>query len=300
MKQIKQVAPSDESVLIHGESGTGKELLANAIHKMSLRCDERLVKVNCAALPSELIESELFGYERGAFTGATSRQIGSFELADHGTIFLDEIGELPLSLQGKLLRILQEGEFKRLGNPKVRKVNVRILAATNKSLDKAVEKGTFREDLFFRLNVFPVKTIPLRERKGDILLLVKHFCEQYGTRLGKNVNYLPQRTLDLLEAYSWPGNVRELANMIERALIISSSDKLEVMQAWFLTKKNLPNKELKLSLREFEKEYILYTLESTNWRIRGEKGAAKILDLPPSTLESKMKKLNISRKKLNL
>lgn len=291
---LEQAAVTNASVLILGESGTGKELLARAIHNISKRSDRPLVKVNCATLPANLIESELFGHEKGAFTGAIATKIGRFELADSGTLFLDEIGELPLELQSKLLRALQEGEFERLGSTSTRKVSVRVIAATNKDLMKEVEDGNFRADLYYRLNVFPVSSIPLRERKEDIPLLVKHFLKKYASLAGKHISNVPKRTMNSLLAYHWPGNIRELENVIERAVILTQSNKLELGD-W------LPKTSMKMSeegfepLEVFEKKYILQVLNASKWRVSGEKGAAKILKMKPTTLESRMKKLNIKR-----
>jgi transcriptional regulator with GAF, ATPase, and Fis domain/streptogramin lyase len=295
LRSVEQVASTEATVLILGESGTGKELLARAIHNISPRGDRPLVKVNCAALPTNLIESELFGHEKGAFTGAIARKIGRFELADGGTIFLDEIGDLPLELQAKLLRVLQEGEFERLGNSQTIKVDVRILAATNRDLESEVEKGNFREDLFYRLNVFPVKIPPLRDRKEDIHLLVKHFIQKHARKIGREVNAVPQYVLETLQQYHWPGNVRELENVIERAMIISKGNKL-LLGDWVPQNNGSSNgKAHFLTLEESEKHHILEALEKTGWRVSGEKGAAKILGLNPKTLESRIKKLNIHR-----
>ena len=226
--KVEQVASTDATVLILGESGTGKELVARAVHNLSERRERPLVKVNCAALPANLIESELFGHEKGAFTGALSRKIGRFELADGGTIFLDEIGELPLELQTKLLRVLQEGEFERLGNPQTIHANVRVIAATNRNLEKAIEKNEFREDLYYRLNVFPVSIPPLRDRKEDIPLLVNHFIKKYNVKTAKKVETISQEIIQALQEYYWPGNVRELENVIERAVIISPGKQLQL------------------------------------------------------------------------
>jgi DNA-binding NtrC family response regulator len=293
---VEEVAATDATVLILGESGTGKELVARAIHNISDRGDRPLVKVNCASLPSNLIESELFGHEKGAFTGAISKKIGRFELADGGTIFLDEIGDLPLELQSKLLRVLQEGEFERLGSVQTIKVDVRVIAATNRALEKEMANGSFREDLYYRLNVFPVILPPLRERKEDIPLLVNHFVKKYSTRVGKKIEIITQPVLDTLEQYHWPGNVRELENIIERAVIISQGKKL-LLGDW-LSQTDTPSDTPHIyPLEEMERRYILEVLEITNWRVSGEKGAAKILGINSKTLDSKMKKLNIERKK---
>ncbi len=294
LQQIEQVAETDATVLILGESGTGKELIARAIHNISHRRKKALVKVNCATLPANLIESELFGHERGAFTGAMEKKIGRFELADGGTIFLDEVGELPVELQAKLLRVLQEGEFERLGNPKTLKVNVRVIAATNRNLEQAIEKKEFREDLYYRLNVFPIYCIPLRQRKDDIPLLVKHFCQKHEAKIGKKITNIPTKVMEALVAYDWPGNIRELENIIERALILSRNSTLEYGD-WLPITKTTSAIHKALKLDEVEKEHIVDVLISTNWRVSGEKGAAKILGLNATTLEARMKKLGIKR-----
>lgn len=298
LQQIQQVASTDATVLILGESGTGKELLARAIHNISNRSKRPLIKINCANLPATLIESDLFGHERGAFTGAMDRKIGRFELADGGTIFLDEIGELPIDLQAKLLRVLQEGEFERLGNPKTIKVNVRVIAATNRNLEEAIERKEFRADLFYRLNVFPVVSPPLRKRKEDIPLLVKHFVRKYEGKMGRAIKIIPDKVIDDLMLYDWPGNIRELENVVERALILSNGDTLEYGD-WIPAVKNTgtttDGKTTPLKLDELEKEHIIDVLNKTNWRISGEKGAAKILGLNATTLDARIKKLGIKR-----
>ncbi|QEC70064.1 PAS domain S-box protein [Panacibacter ginsenosidivorans] len=295
LQQLEQVAATDATVLILGESGTGKELLARAVHNISNRSKRPLVKVNCATLPANLIESELFGHEKGAFTGAMDRKIGRFELADGGTIFLDEIAELPFDLQSKLLRILQEGEFERLGNPKTMKVNARIIAATNRNLEQAIEKKEFREDLFYRLNVFPIISPPLRERKEDIPLLVKHFCQKYEAKIGKKITHIPSKTMDALMEYDWPGNIRELENIIERALILSRDGILEHGDWLPAIKTSSAKSNVKHKMEDVEKDHIIAVLNKTNWKVSGEKGAAKILGLNPTTLEARMKKLGIKR-----
>jgi formate hydrogenlyase transcriptional activator len=296
LQQIEQVASTDATVLILGESGTGKELIARAVHNISNRSKKPLVKVNCATLPANLIESELFGHEKGAFTGAMERKIGRFELADGGSIFLDEIGELPVELQSKLLRVLQEGEFERLGNAKTIKVNVRVIAATNRNLQLAIEKKEFREDLFYRLNVFPIICPPLRERKEDIPLLVKHFCQKHEGKIGKKVFDIHTKVMDALVAYDWPGNIRELENIIERAMILSNNGELALGE-WVPTQKIIAGKmnPSKIKLEDVEKEHIIEVLKKTNWKVSGEKGAAKILGLNPTTLEARMKKMGIKR-----
>ena len=298
LQQIEQVASTDATVLILGESGTGKELVARAVHNISNRSKRPLVKVNCATLPANLIESELFGHEKGAFTGAMERKIGRFELADGGTIFLDEIGELPVELQSKLLRVLQEGEFERLGNPKTMKVNVRVIAATNRHLQTAIEKKEFREDLYYRLNVFPINCPPLRERKEDIPLLIKHFLQKFEGKMGKKINNVSTKVIEALLAYDWPGNIRELENLIERAMILNPGNSLEYGE-WLpiasLTAQNGNGKPSPQKLEEVEKEHITETLKKVNWKVSGEKGAAKILGLNPTTLEARIKKLGIKR-----
>jgi transcriptional regulator with GAF, ATPase, and Fis domain len=293
--KVEQVANTDATVLILGETGTGKALVARAIHIASPRSERPFVNVNCAALPANLIESELFGREKGAFTGAQARQIGRFELANEGTIFLDEIGEMPLELQTKLLRVLQDGEFERLGSPHTIKVNVRVIASTNRNLKEEAENGRFRQDLFYRLNVFPITLPPLRKRKEDIPVLVIYFVEKYSKKMGKTINTVSKATMQMLQEYSWPGNVRELENIIERAVIISQgttlqvADKLEPLQAVD------PIGTSRKSLKDMEKGHILQVLEQTRWRIEGEDGAAAILGLNPSTLRGRMRKLGIKR-----
>jgi len=297
LQQIEQVASTDATVLILGESGTGKELLARAVHNISKRNKRPLIKINCATLPANLIESELFGHERGAFTGAMERKIGRFELADGGTIFLDEIGELPVELQAKLLRVLQEGEFERLGNPKTMKVNVRVIAATNRNLEEAIAKKEFREDLFYRLNVFQIVSPPLRNRKEDIPLLVKHFVKKYESKMGREIKNIPDKVIDALMLYDWPGNIRELENMVERALILSVGNTLEYGD-WIPSAKSAAvNQPSLIKMEDVEKGHIISVLNQTNWKVSGEKGAAKILGLNPTTLESRMKKLEIKREK---
>ncbi len=290
----EQVAITDATVLILGESGTGKELLARAIHNISKRSDRPLVKVNCAALPGNLIESELFGHEKGAFTGAIAKKIGRFELADGGTLFLDEVGELPLELQSKLLRALQEGEFERVGSTNTQKVDVRVIAATNREIENEVENGTFRADLYYRLNVFPIKSLPLRDRKEDIPLLVKHFVNRFSAKIGKKIAVIPKRVINSLQGYHWPGNIRELENVIERSVILSSGNSLELGD--WIPKSPTQSVITELdTLHEFERKYIIHVLQKTTWRVSGEKGAAKILGMKPTTLESRMKKLGIKR-----
>ena len=294
--KVEQVSSTNSTVLIQGESGTGKELLARAIHSLSNRKDKPLIKVNCATLPANLIESELFGHEKGAFTGAFTKESGRFEVANRGTIFLDEIGDLPLELQTKLLRVLQEGEFERLGSTIPIKVDVRIIAATNRDLEQALKDGLFREDLYYRLNVFPIKVPPLRDRKEDIPILVNHFLNKHNKKVGKKIESISPKLMNKLLDYKWPGNVRELENVIERAVIVSRSGNLIFDDSFFRTIKKEDNKEFQ-SLEEIERSYIVKVLNSTNWRVSGPNGAAKVLGLVPSTLESRMKKLNINRKK---
>lgn len=291
--KVEQVASTNTTVLISGETGTGKELFARAIHHASPRNTHPFIKVNCAALPSELIESELFGHEKGAFTGATNKQTGRFELAHNSTIFLDEIGELPPELQPKLLRVLQEGEFERLGNPRSIKVDVRIIAATNRHLEQEVQAGHFREDLYYRLSVYPISIPPLRERKEDIPSLVQYCMHKLSKKVGKQVDTISERTMQLLQEYPWPGNVRELENVIERAIIMAQDNILRV---------ELPEPPVKpvnsaKTLEEVEREHIIRVLEEKDWRLEGPNGAAVVLDINPGTLRSRMKKLGIRRPK---
>lgn len=296
LKQVDQVAETDATVLILGETGTGKELLARALHQLSKRADRPLVKVNCGALPENLIESELFGHEKGAFTGAYQQKKGRFEVADKGTLFLDEIGELPLELQPKLLRVLQEGEFERVGGTQTVKVNVRVIAATNRDLEQQVADGKFRQDLYYRLNVFPIYNIPLRERREDIQLLVRYFVEKFAPKMGKDITHIPQAMLDKLMRYNFPGNVRELENIIERAVILSTGETLE-MDLSFLQSQHHKNGDAEVfkTLEEMQRQHILEALRFTNGQVSGEQGAAKILGLNDKTLHSKMKKLKIER-----
>lgn len=295
LKAIETVAPTDANVLILGETGTGKELVARAIHDLSPVRDKALVKVNCAALPSELIESELFGHEKGAFTGALMRKIGRFELADGGTIFLDEIGDLPLHLQAKLLRVLQEGEFERVGGTQTLKVQVRVIAATNRELAEEVRAGRFRSDLFYRLNVFPLEIPPLRARRPDIPLLVDFFLTKYAQKLGKHFDGVSQATMDALLKYSWPGNVRELQNVVEHAAIVAKSPKVSIELGSSLDIGTSAQVSSHSTLRDVERAHILRVLKDAGWRISGQKGAATVLGLHPSTLQSRMQKLGIKR-----
>jgi formate hydrogenlyase transcriptional activator len=296
LAQVEQVASTDSTVLIFGETGTGKELIARAIHNISGRRSRPMIKVNCAGLPENIIESELFGHEKGTFTGAFNRRIGRFELADGTTIFLDEISDLPIALQTKILRVLQEGEFERLGSTHTIKIDARVISATNRDLEKAMEEGRFREDLYYRLNVFPINIPPLRERKDDIPILVGHFVNKYNTKIGRQVERISQEIMDRLMVYHWPGNVRELENVIERAIIISSGSILELGKLPF--KENVDfDKSDAITLEESERAHILKVLELTHWRVSGEKGAAEILGINPQTLFSRMRKLGINRVK---
>ena len=296
LKNVERVAPTDSTVLITGETGTGKELIARAIHNLSPRKNKPLVKVNCAAIPSGLIESELFGHEKGAFTGALTKKMGRFELADKGTIFLDEIGELPLDLQSKLLRVLQEGEFERVGGTQTFKVNVRVIAATNRDLEQQSKTGHYRPDLYYRLNVFPIHLPALREREGDIPLLAQYFVRKFVVNFGKKIDRIPERMMTALQHYQWPGNIRELEHVIERAVILSEGSELEPIE-WLSPSNDKACAAKTLTLEEMERQHIVDVLEQTNWRVSGEKGAAKILGLNPTTLEARMKKLGIERVK---
>ncbi len=295
LRNVEQVAVTDATVLILGETGTGKELIARALHTTSLRKERPLVKVNCAALPANLIESEIFGHEKGAFTGALSRKQGRFELADRGTIFLDEIGDLPLDLQAKLLRVLQEGEFERVGGTQTIKVDVRVMAATNRNLEESTRSGAFREDLFYRLNVFPITLPPLRERGEDIPLLVNHFIKKYEGKLGKKISRVPQKVMKTLQAYHFPGNVREVENIIERAIILARDETLQLDESLELLKSSAAPAENVGTLAEIERSHIVSVLQETNWRIEGTKGAALRLGINPNTLRSRMQKLGINR-----
>jgi transcriptional regulator with GAF, ATPase, and Fis domain len=296
LKAVEVVAPTESTVLLFGETGTGKELVARALHHRSLRRQRPLVKVNCAALPAGLIESELFGHEKGAFTGALARQVGRFELADGGTLFLDEIGDLPLELQAKLLRVLQEGEFERLGNARTIKVDVRIIAATNRDLEHAVREGRFRPDLYYRLQVFPIWLPPLRERRQDIPLLVRYFVTKYGAKLGTRITTIPHSTLEPLLTYAWPGNVRELEHVIERAVILSAGSQLRLGE-WLPAPQTARPGARIMTLHELQRDHILAVLELTGWRVSGEQGAAQLLGLKPTTLEARMRKLGIRRRR---
>jgi formate hydrogenlyase transcriptional activator len=294
--QIEQVAPTDSTVLIQGETGTGKELVANAVHGLSSRKARLMIKVNCAALPPTLIESELFGREKGAFTGALSKQIGRFELADSSTIFLDEIDALPLELQAKLLRVIESGEFERLGSPRTVKVDVRIISATNRDLARVVSEGGFREDLYYRLNVFHITLPPLRERREDIMPLVWSFVEDFSKRMGKRIESIPQMSAKALQAYPWPGNVRELRNVTERAMIITKGPVLH-LDAPKIAQSGIDQTG---TLEEVEKRRIIEALSATKWQVSGKNGAAEILGINPKTLQSRMQKLDIKRIKSNI
>ncbi len=296
LEKVEQVAASQTTVLILGETGTGKELLARAVHNLSNRKDHPLIKINCATLSPNLIESELFGHEKGAFTGAISARKGRFELADNGTIFLDEIGDLPMDLQAKLLRVLQEGEFEKLGGTKTIKVNVRVIAATNRDLADMRAKKLFRDDLFFRLDVFPIISPPLRERKDDIPRLVRHFVRKFNKKTGKTIEIIPQSVMKVLQTLQWPGNIRELENLIERAVLQSRGNQLELKGNTKNPVTSLHSKAL-LTLDQLQKEHILHVLKSTNGQISGDAGAARILGLKPTTLDSRMKKLGIMSSK---
>ena len=293
---VEQVAPMNATVLLLGETGTGKGVVARAIHSLSSRKDRPLITVNCTTLPAALVESELFGREGGAFTGSDARQIGRFELADGGTIFLDEIGEMPLELQSKLLRVIQDGEFERLGSPRTIKTDVRIIAATNRNLEEEIKNGRFREDLFYRLNVFPITMPPLRQRKEDIPLLVNHFVAKFNNKIGKRIDTVSKDTLNTLQEYHWPGNVRELESVIERAVITSQGTALQVLDRFDTFRKadGLAGQDVK-ALAELEHDYILQVLQKTGWRIEGKNGAAVLLGLNPSTLRFRMQKYGIIR-----
>lgn len=295
-QKAEQVAPMDATVLLLGETGTGKGVVARAIHSRSLRKKRPLITVDCTTLPATLIESELFGRERGAFTGSDSKQIGRFELADGGTIFLDEIGEMPLDMQAKLLRVIQDGEFERLGSPRTIKVDVRIIAATNRNLIEEVRNGKFREDLYYRLNVFPIILPPLRQRKEDIPLLVNHFVIKFNKKVGKQIDTISQDALHALQQHNWPGNVRELESAIERAVILSEGHSLQILDRFDSFEKLVPREVPSVkALVELEHDHIVKVLLQTNWRIEGNKGAALILGLNPSTLRARMRKYGIVR-----
>jgi formate hydrogenlyase transcriptional activator len=292
--QVMRVAPSDATVLITGESGTGKELIARALHKRSRRFRSVFTKMNCAVIPPPLMAAELFGYEKGAFTGANQRHAGRFEVANHGTIFLDEIVEMPGETQVALLRVLQEREFERVGGTQSIPVDVRVIAATNCDLPSAVRSGKFRLDLFYRLNVFPIHVPPLRERPEDILLLAKHFIERYAAKEGKRIRRVEKRTAELLEAYDWPGNIRELQNLIERAIILCDSDTFSVEESW-LRPETESDADLRPSLSNHQREVIEAALAETRGLVAGAHGAAAKLGVPRTTLEAKIKSLRIDK-----
>ena len=292
LTQVKQVAPTNVTVLILGETGTGKGLIARVLHNASKRSDRPFMQVNCAALAPTLIESEFFGHEKGAFTGAQSRRIGWFERAGGTTLFLDEIGELSLELQAKLLRILQDGEFERVGGSHTVKTDVRIIAATNRDLEKEVEAGRFRQDLWYRLSVFPISIPPLRDRPGDIPLFVDAFVEKFSKHMGKNFDRISRKSIEMLRGYSWPGNIRELENLIERAVITSTADRLAIPLPQEPVRKKV---QVKKTLEDHEKDHIMEALEETYWKIQGPMGAAAFLGLNPSTLRGRMRKLGIRR-----
>lgn len=297
--RMEQVAPADSVVLILGETGTGKGVIARAIHELSRRKEKRVVTVNCAALTPNLIESELFGREKGAYTGSTEMQIGRFELADKGTLILDEITELPLDLQAKLLRAIQDGEFERLGSPKTIKVDVRIIAITSRNLKEEVSKGRFRRDLYYRLNVFPIIMPPLRERREDIPLLAEYFTSQFNRKMQKKINNIPKNVMTELIKYSWPGNVRELEHIIERAVIVTQGNRLHLAEKLEDSGSGMSEEHLITNLAEVEKHHILKILKKTDWRIEGPKGAAILLGLHPNTLRGRMQKLDIRLKKIS-
>jgi formate hydrogenlyase transcriptional activator len=309
LAQVELVAPAGTTVLIQGETGTGKEVIARAVHNLSPRRERTFVKINCAAIPSGLLEAELFGHERGAFTGALSQKIGRFELADHGTLFLDEVGDIPLELQPKLLRVLQEQEFERLGSTRTQRVDVRVVAATNRDLAKLVAERAFRSDLFYRLNVFPIHVPALRERREDVPLLVRYFVQKYSRRLNKTEEYVPADAMDALANYAWPGNIRELENLIERAVLLSPGKELRVPLAELKSTPGALDDTLSVSslltspssapaistLEEAERQHILRALRQTEWRIAGPKGAATLLGMKRTTLQARMRKLGIRR-----
>ncbi len=292
--EVERVAPTDSTVLIQGETGTGKELIARAIHNISSRCGRPFVKLNCAAIPFDLLESELFGHEKGAFTGAIAQKVGRFEMADKGTLFLDEIGDIPLALQPKLLRVLQEQEFERLGSGRTHQVDVRLVAATNRDLANMVKRGEFRSDLYYRVNVFPILLPPLRARSEDIPALVSHFVEVYGRRMGKQIDHIPPATISALSSYQWPGNIRELQNFIERSVILSDGTVLSPPLAE-LKRSPVAESLGAVTLKDAERDHILKTLKQTRWVVAGPNGAAARLGMKRSTLYFRMQKLGISR-----
>ncbi len=294
--KIKKVASTDTTVLIRGETGTGKELIARSVHNLSKRNNKPLIKINCPAIPANLIESELFGHEKGAFTGAINNKVGKFKLADGGTIMLDELGDLPLESQAKLLRVLQEKEFETVGGTKTQNVDVRVIAATNRDLEEAVKEGAFRSDLYYRLNVFPIEIPPLRERAEDIEALGNHFINKYAGKLGKSIRPINKKVLDKLKSYNWPGNIRELENVIERATILSPDNNLEITDSLIPDSNGDSGIHGSSTLEEIERDHIVTVLDKTGWRISGDKGAALILGMNPSTLRTRMAKLGIKKK----
>ena len=300
LEQVEQVACTDSTVLIEGETGTGKELIAHAIHKASQRCGRAFIKLNCAAIPLDLLESELFGHEKGAFTGAIAQKIGRFEMADKGTLFLDEVGDIPAELQPKLLRVLQEQEFERLGSGRTHKVNVRLVAATNRDLVKMVARGQFRSDLYYRLNVFPILLPALRERRGDIPALVTHFVKLFSRRIGRQVDSIPPETMAAFQWYSWPGNIRELQNLVERAVILSQDGVLpNPLQKTRTTDNVLSLRgqplQSSMTLEDSDRTLIVETLEQLGWIVGGPRGAAAKLGVKRTTLLAKMRRMGISR-----
>ncbi|MGB7730418.1 MAG: sigma 54-interacting transcriptional regulator [Candidatus Acidiferrum sp.] len=294
LQQVERVAPTASTVLIQGETGTGKELIAQAIHNVSPRCGRPYVKLNCAAIPFDLLESELFGHERGAFTGAIAQKIGRFELADKGTLFLDEVGDIPLALQPKLLRVLQEHEFERLGSGRTHQVDVRLVAATHRDLEEMVRRNEFRSDLYYRLNVFPIQLPALRERRQDVVLLVQHFVDVFSRRMGKKIEHIPEETLHALTSYSWPGNIRELQNVIERAVILSDDGILPNPLPPARTE-HIISFPVRTTLKDSERTLILQALEMSGWVIGGPSGAAARLGLKRTTLIGRMKRSGICR-----
>jgi formate hydrogenlyase transcriptional activator len=292
---VERVAATGATVLILGETGTGKELFARAVHDLSVRKGGPFIKVDCGAIPPGLIESELFGHEKGAFTDAIRRRVGRFELADGGTIFLDEIGDLPLDLQTKLLRVLQECAFERVGGTRTIKTTARVVAATNRDLGRRIESGAFREDLYYRLATFPIPLPPLRDRPEDVPMLTFHFIKKYGASLGKKIECVPQQLIEKLQAYHFPGNVRELENIIERSVILSTGPALQMDVSFTSPRQTAPEPEELKTLEEVERSHIMRVLDASNWRVEGPQGAAKRLGLHPSTLRSRMRKLNINR-----
>jgi len=298
LEQVERVAPTDSTALIQGETGTGKELVARAIHNISSRCGRPFIKLNCAAIPFDLLESELFGHEKGAFTGAIAQKVGRFEMADKGTLFLDEVGDIPLALQPKLLRVLQEQEFERLGGTRTYQVDVRFVAATNRDLAGMMKRSEFRSDLYYRLNVFPILVPPLRARREDIPALVVHYVEIFGRRMGKQIEHIPPETMSALSAYQWPGNIRELQNFIERSVILTSGNVLDSPLAFLKGTAEVESLGA-ITLKEAERDHILKTLEHTRWVVAGPNGAAARLGIKRSTLYFRMHKLGISRPSMN-